>query len=243
MNKQEVPPRSCVYVNVLFRTLSFLWNVCWKRNHPWVVCLQLRVFFLHKELVVFSLNPAYQKGAFKTQRADILLLFKEQSMFAWKVNSVLTSYVLLQLHQLFIFMHVQKKARASQAVSCIAGVGSRHDVSVLCARWRGYTIWDFLPPQRLPCGRMKHCFVTTVEIKRGKKKREALALCSLPLSHSHRIWNGRGSHVFGNNDEGTAAVQKTVYNYSALAVNFDPSGFGNHSGKPVRADMAALGQQ
>lgn len=48
--------------------------------------------------------------------------------------------------------------------------------------------------------------------------------------------------MLGNNDEGTAVVQKTVYNYSALAVNFDPSGFRNHSGKPIHADMAALGQ-
>lgn len=49
--------------------------------------------------------------------------------------------------------------------------------------------------------------------------------------------------MFENNDEGTATVQKTVYNYSALAVNFDPSGFWNHSDEPIHVDMAALGQQ
>lgn len=45
----------------------------------------------------------------------------------------------------------------------------------------------------------------------------------------------------GNNDEGTTVVQKTLCNYSALAVHFDPSGFLNHRGKPIHADLAASG--
>lgn len=47
--------------------------------------------------------------------------------------------------------------------------------------------------------------------------------------------------MLGNNDEGTAVVQKTVCNYSALAVNFDPSGFLNHTGWSIQADMQLWG--
>lgn len=49
--------------------------------------------------------------------------------------------------------------------------------------------------------------------------------------------------MFRNNDKGITVTQKTVYNYSALVVNGDPSGFQNRSGKPIHTDTAALGQQ